>query len=443
MLRLTAEQVLALAPDGAAAAAGRKLGAATPWRDLGCNDAALWGECQGSALYQVRVDLADLAVKCSCPSRKVPCKHSLGLLLLAATTPGAFAGSEPPEWVSDWLARRASNAARREAAPAKSAPDAQVAKPAAKARQADRRLARVTAGLDALDLWLHDLLRTGLASVEMQPASFWEQQAARLVDAQAPGVAARVRQLATIPNSAPDWPARLLDRLGRLALLLAAFRQLDDLPADLREDVRGAIGWTLNQEEVIARGETVTGEWLVLGQRVTEEDRLRAQRTWLASAHDGRPALIMQYAIGSAPFPNMLLPGTRLSADLTYWPGAAPQRALVRQRHGGPEPIKAPLPGAPNLAALLDQVAAATARQPWLDRFLGVLNAVLPARTESGWFVHDHTGNVLPLAAGDHWRLLALSGGQPVDLAAEWDGETLAPLGVLADSAYFPLTEAG
>ena len=443
MLQLTAEQVLALAPDGAAAAAGRKLGAAAPWRDLGCNDEALWGECQGSALYQVRVDLADLAVKCSCPSRKVPCKHSLGLLLLATTTPGAFAGGEPPEWVSDWLARRASSAARREAAPAKSAPDAQAAKPATKARQADRRLARVTAGLDALDLWLHDLLRSGLASVGTQPASFWEQQAARLVDAQAPGVAARVRQLATIPNSAPDWPARLLDRLGRLALLLAAFRRLDDLPADLREDVRGAIGWTLNQEEVIARGETVTGEWLVLGQRVTEEDRLRAQRTWLASARSGRPALIMQYAIGSAPFPNMLLPGTRLSADLAYWPGASPQRALVRQRHGGPEPINTPLPGVPNLAALLDQVAAATARQPWLDRFLGVLNDVLPARTESGWFVHDHTGNVLPLAAGDHWRLLALSGGRPVDLAAEWDGETLAPLGVLADGAYFPLTEVG
>jgi hypothetical protein len=443
MLRLTAEQVLALAPDGAAAAAGRKLGAAAPWRGLGCNDAALWGECQGSALYQVRVDLADLAVKCSCPSRKVPCKHSLGLLLLAATAPGAFAGGEPPEWVSDWLARRASGAARREAAPAKSAPGAQVAKPATKARQADRRLTRVTAGLDALDLWLHDLLRSGLASVETQPASFWEQQAARLVDAQAPGVAARVRQLATIPNATPDWPARLLDRLGRLALLIAAFRRLDELPADLREDVRGAIGWTLNQEEVIARGKTAPDEWLILGQRVTEEDRLRAQRTWLTSARDGRPALIMQYAIGSAPFPNMLLPGTRLAADLTYWPGAWPLRALMRQRHSSPEPINAPLPGVPDLTALLDQVAAATARQPWLDRFLAVLNGVVPTRTESSWLVRDRTGDALPLVGGDHWRLLALSGGRPVDLAAEWDGETLAPLGVLADDAYFPLTEAG
>jgi hypothetical protein len=85
----------------------------------------------------------------------------------------------------------------------------------------------------------------------------------------------------------------------------------------------------------------------------------------------------------------------------------------------------------------------ATARQPWLDRFLGVLNGVVPARTASGWLVHDRTGAILPLAAGDHWRLLALSGGRPVDLAAEWDGETLAPLGLLADGAYFPLTEAG
>jgi hypothetical protein len=71
-------------------------------------------------------------------------------------------------------------------------------------------------GLDALDLWLDDLLRQGLATVETQPATFWERQAARMVDAQAPGIAAR-----------------------------------------LQEDVRQAIGWTLKEEDVLAGGEVV------------------------------------------------------------------------------------------------------------------------------------------------------------------------------------------
>ena len=111
-MQLTAEQILALAPDASSAAAGRKLASTKGWQSLGRSPAALWGECQGSALYQVRVDLSDLTAKCSCPSRKFPCKHALGLLLLAATTPAAQPASEPPEWVSDWLGRRATAAGR-------------------------------------------------------------------------------------------------------------------------------------------------------------------------------------------------------------------------------------------------------------------------------------------------------------------------------------------
>ncbi len=106
------EQVLALAPDASSAAAGEKLGTPTPWQNLGGNDDAYWGECKGSALYQVRVARADLAAKCTCPSRKFPCKHALGLLVLAATTPKALTATEPPEWVMEWLVRRGESAVR-------------------------------------------------------------------------------------------------------------------------------------------------------------------------------------------------------------------------------------------------------------------------------------------------------------------------------------------
>ena len=82
-MHLSSEQVLALAPDAGSAAAGKKLANTRHWRNLGQNAEAAWGECQGSALYQVRVELATFAVKCTCPSHKFPCKHGLGLLLLA------------------------------------------------------------------------------------------------------------------------------------------------------------------------------------------------------------------------------------------------------------------------------------------------------------------------------------------------------------------------
>ena len=446
---LTVEQVLALARDASASTAGKKLGNAGSWQRTGRSERALWGECQGSALYQVRVDLADLTVRCSCPSRKFPCKHGLGLLVLAASSPAAVPEGEPPDWVSEWLAKRAQSAERRESGKA-SQPDETAGEEAPRpsagtattAKRADRRLARVAAGLDGLDLWLNDLVRNGLASVETQPATFWERQAARLVDAQAPGLAGRVRRLAALPNASRDWPRRLLDQLGRLTLLTDAFRRLDELDPALQEDVRGAIGWALGQEEVAARGEAVADEWLVLGQRVTVEDKLRAQWTWLLGADTGRYALVLQYAAAGARFETLLLPGVRQAAELVYWPSASPQRALIRQRHGAPTPLTGPLPGAPSLAAFLDGVAEATARRPWLERFPCALRGVVPLHGEgSGWLVRDGEGMAVPLAPGEHWRLLALSGGAPVDLAGEWDGEALLPLGVLADGAYHLLRE--
>src|SRR5262245_4770218 len=102
-LTLSSDQVAKLASDAASLAAGKKLANGRVWQNTGCDDRALWGECQGSALYQTRVDLTDLTAKCSCPSRKFPCKHALGLLLMAAASPASVPGGRAPEWVTEWL----------------------------------------------------------------------------------------------------------------------------------------------------------------------------------------------------------------------------------------------------------------------------------------------------------------------------------------------------
>ena len=54
-MTLTMEGVLALAPDEASAKAARGLIAPAKWPVLGANDAAVWGECQGSGATPYRV----------------------------------------------------------------------------------------------------------------------------------------------------------------------------------------------------------------------------------------------------------------------------------------------------------------------------------------------------------------------------------------------------
>jgi uncharacterized Zn finger protein len=77
---LTTDQVTALAPDAASFKAGRALAATRKWELLGSDEEVLWGLASGSGKnpYRTQVALGEFATKCSCPSRKFPCKHALG-----------------------------------------------------------------------------------------------------------------------------------------------------------------------------------------------------------------------------------------------------------------------------------------------------------------------------------------------------------------------------
>jgi hypothetical protein len=435
----TPEQITALAPDAASARAGQALASPRKWAATGSDERCLWGECQGSGSrpYQVIVDAAEPAFRCTCPSRKFPCKHALGLLFLS-TAAGAVPGAAPPEWVAEWLAGRDARAEKKTVRaaepPAQGPADAE-----AQARRSERREERVAAGLAELERWLADLVRQGLASAATRPASFWEGMAARLVDAQAPGAARLVRELARVPGSGEDWPERLLASLARLHLLTEAMRRLDALPEPVQADVRGAAGWTQRQDEVLAAG-GVRDHWVVLGQWTGVEDRLRVQRTWLRGEASGRTALLLAFAAGGQPLEPGPTPGTRFGAELAFYPGAHPLRALVRERLSAPAAAPV-LPGFATVPDALGEWAAALSRNPWTERVALPLLDVVPVRDGGRWLLRDREGRLLPLAGGGEvgWTLLAFGGAEPATVVGEWDGEALLPLAVAAAGRYLEL----
>src|SRR5215471_15837457 len=109
---LTRERIEGLAPDQASLAAALKLVKPASWPVLAANPDAsvLWGECQGSGAtpYRVVVSPEDTGYKCTCPSRKFPCKHVLAVLWLRVDRPERFENASPPRWVEEWSARRRS-----------------------------------------------------------------------------------------------------------------------------------------------------------------------------------------------------------------------------------------------------------------------------------------------------------------------------------------------
>src|SRR5215212_5987363 len=125
----SSELAAGLAPDAASLRAARGLAKPGPWADTGHDDRAAWGACKGSGEepYRVQVDLAGPAFRCSCPSRKLPCKHALALLLMWAEQPGTVPAGERPAEVHEWLAERAERAERgaaRAARPGAADPEA-------------------------------------------------------------------------------------------------------------------------------------------------------------------------------------------------------------------------------------------------------------------------------------------------------------------------------
>jgi hypothetical protein len=434
----TAEQILALAPDAASAKAGQGLATARKWQTLGADDQTAWGLCQGSGKdpYQTQIDLTEPAFRCSCPSRKFPCKHGLGLFLLLSTQPAAFKEVSPPDWVVEWIASRAKRARQRVEKQAKDEAGEKPVDAAAQAKRAASRDAKVTSGLQELELWLRDIARSGLAAIQSQPPKFWERTAARLIDAQAPGVARLVREMSGVPASGEGWERRLLERLGRLYLLIEGFKRGAELPEAVQTDIRAHIGWTQNQEELL-RLDGARDRWLVLGQRVVEEDRLRAQRIWLRGEESGRAALILHFAHAQQPLDASFVTGAVIEAELVFFPGAYPLRAIVKQRRGAPA-AAGRISGYAKIADAHDASLGATAANPWLEIFPMPLLDVTPLHRGDSWFVRDAEGRVLKLAPRFEfgWTMLSLSGGHEIDVFGEWDGDHLWPLSAFAENRF-------
>ncbi|MFJ2816740.1 SWIM zinc finger family protein [Streptomyces sp. NPDC087294] len=432
-VRWTADQVLALAPDAPSRKAGSKLGAAGPWSGAGRGDeGAVWGLCQGSGgkPYRTAVDLADAAgpaFTCSCPSRKFPCKHALGLLLLWAGGEDAVPVGQPPDWAREWVAGRRERAEGK-GADAASGAGSGAADPEAARRRAERRAERISAGTAELEQRLADLVRGGLAGAEQAGYGPWEETAARMVDAQAPGLASRVRELGAIPASGPGWPVRLLEECALLHLLDRGWQRRADLPEGLAATVRSRVGLPTSAE-----GPPVRDDWLVLAQYDTADARLTTRRIWLYGAGTGRTVLLLSYgAAGRAP--EVALPvGLASDAEVAAYPGTGQLRGALGRQFAPPSPTSTRPPGVTTATAAA-RYGAALRDDPWLESVPVTLDRVIPTPDGDAWHLADaDEDNALPLTPAARsrpglWRLVALSGGAPIKVFGEYGPQGFTPL---------------
>ena len=317
--------------------------------------------------------------------------------------------------MNEWLAARALAPSAPRPAPGEPPRD-----PEAAARRAAEREARVAAGVEDLQRWLRDAVRGGLGAGRLRSWDEWDASAARLVDAQAPGAASRLRSLGGIAAARSEgWPERLLSGLGLLHLLCEAHARADGA---VRDDVRALLGWNVGREEVLS-GPRVADRWVVLARIVIDQERLRVQRTWLWGLSGGRPALLLDFAPLGAPLEPRPVPGTAFDAELAFHPGSVPLRAVIAGELDTVEPAPGTFGGG-GVAEALRSVATALAANPWLDEWPVVLRDAIPDGRDGGDWIASTADGALPLGGpiDARWRLLAVSGGRPVSLFGLWNG---------------------
>lgn len=447
-MSLSLAKIEAMAPDQGSLDAARKLLKPANWPTIAEDGSGLlWGECQGSGAtpYRISVTEMDAGYKCTCPSRKFPCKHSLALMWMRAEAKTPFVVAAPPDWVKDWLSRRRGPSAAPQSADDAGKPKASIGQTveaeeiidpkaearAAAARERNRkdREASIANGLDEFDLWISDQLDTGIAAFAGNAGQLCRVMAPRLFDAKASGLALLVdtlpARLFALPEAAR--PLAAAEELGQMHLLADAYRRQDLLPSALRQDVRQTIGWSMTREALLDDPDALrmTGSWRVWATRVeVQPDKLRRIETWLLGQFC-HAVLIEFVPVSTGASSSGFSVGDSFEAEFVFYPSPVPQRAIIARQTTGAAESEAPL-DLPNqdLPTAYEAYERALAEKPWLWNYPLAFGQARVRRAGEQYYLAGQ-GLSLPLdrsQAASCWPLLQF---ERVDGIGLWNGKTL------------------
>jgi SWIM zinc finger len=432
-LQLSEEQIFSLAPDEASKRAGKDLANPSKWVSKGINETALWGECQGSGSkpYQTQVDLTAIAFKCSCPSRKFPCKHGLGLLLLCVRQPALFTSSAMPAWVSDWISKRSEKDEKKVE---------KAEKPVDENAQAKRQQAReqkVSAGVAELLVWIKDIVRGGILTMPDKPPTYWDNMARRMVDAQASGLAAMVKNLAATNFWGEGWQNSFMDRLLQLYLVAEGYQNLPKINPLLQHDIKSTIGFTVNQDE-LKQQTGVKDTWLVIGKESRDEQQLTIEQNWLYGIHTHQYALVLQFIARGQVGQLSLSPGMYLDAELVYFPSSVQYRAIIKNHTTAKAADVQSIYSLAGWQEVAAQETLMNSSLPFRGAMPLVVAALKPVQYQKQWCLQDTDGHLCKIEPGykNIWQLMALSGGEPLTMTVIGNENEYRPLGVWHQNKY-------
>ncbi|WP_372365888.1 SWIM zinc finger domain-containing protein [Candidatus Uabimicrobium sp. HlEnr_7] len=414
-MKFTKQQIENIAYDTKSLSLAYSLSHMRSWSNLGTNESKLWGVCQGSKKYLVESSYDLNNYSCSCPSYKQPCKHVLGLLLLAIGNANCFSRKVEPSWVDK----------------EESSLQSKIITVVSNQNIKNEKDVRLVEGMKQFLLWLQDLIRGGLMSQQVQHIEFWEQQADRLVDCGAINLSANIRYLGTLPGRYKTWPEIVLDELGKMALLIHSYQNLKQLPVLVQEDVKQTIKWDHSYAKW-EQGESIKDIWLVVGRNYNTVDRSKVEFFWVWGQETNRFANIIKWASSNKNYSV----GDIIEGELLYYPSNSPILGKFKSEKTQHKFSIENLSFFSTLEDFLYSTASILGKNPWVKRFFCPLKNTRAFRQDGKVFICDENRQYIPLYGCNSDRVFASSIGKLVNVVGEWNGQFLLPMGIFSDQEY-------
>lgn len=303
----------------------------------------------------------------------------------------------------------------------------------------ENRIEEMLLGVRELEQWILDQAQQGFAQLQKEEAANFETIAGRLVDLRLGSIARRIRALERLRYE-EDWRAPVTAVLAELYLFAQRFKKIYQLAPLQRLDLLQEGGVNLAKKDILATEAAVTDYWLILGLEIGKEEKIRYRRTWLWSENQQQAALILDFAWGSEPFPGHYTVGAAIEAKVTYYPAAIPIRALIEDPQEKNRPFTR-LEGISSLTTFGLTYASVLQKAPGLIAYPVLLQEMTPLYQAEQFYLSDKQQYYRPLelAPVQGWRLIALSGGQPISLFATWDGTQFKPLSAMVNKRVIVL----
>ncbi|MCL1922576.1 MAG: SWIM zinc finger family protein [Propionibacteriaceae bacterium] len=413
-----------LAPDQKSLNAAMALTGGSQWVNLHHEGSLWWGDCQGSGAHPYRavIDTDNIGYKCTCPSRKFPCKHSLALMLIVANDTGDFTEAEVPQWVKDWMGRRrtakkpeentSSSASLAEVTTDEPSPRTQQnqqRRDAAKLKRISDKKEGIAEGLDELDQWISDQLSLGILKFLKVIEENCRSIAARLVDKKATALASRIDEMPAriLALDSEQQPDAVIREFGKLVLISKAWRADPDSQLINRQ-----VASAPARVDVLENPEALhlKGRWEVVGTVVsTRRDQMVTIATWFLSVTSQRTPLAVDDSGGlpdRTSYPQYAL-------LLDYYPASAGHRQApftISKQYEGSMVF---YPGTLPLRALAQDLVEVEDREQWLP-----------------WYTEDPLSQISDYIKAMPWTLdfpLMLPAGRIV--AQRGEDESVSPIG--------------